>query len=158
MQQPVEQSKSQPVEQSTVPPATSSAEGNILIIAGCFGVEENAIKLTNSYNIAKQHGYKFSWEKYDGNELKYKVMADMLYHDTLALNSWKIDPYAIRHIDGREESIVKGRNLDTIINLYPTLAASDGKGRLGAKGKQRDEGGIEEELRDIEQTQHHTRS
>ena len=53
-------------------------------------------------------------------ESKYKVMADMLYHDTLALNSWKIDPYAIRHIDGREESIVKGRNLDTIINLYPT--------------------------------------
>lgn len=54
VQQPVEQSKSQPVEQSTVPPATSSAEGNILIIAGCFGVEENAIKLTNSL---KEKGY-----------------------------------------------------------------------------------------------------
>ncbi len=54
VQQPVEQPKSQPVEQSTVPPATSSAEGNILIIAGCFGVEENAIKLTNSL---KEKGY-----------------------------------------------------------------------------------------------------
>lgn len=53
-QQPVEQPKSQPVEQSTVPPTTSSAEGNILIIAGCFGVEENAIKLTNSL---KEKGY-----------------------------------------------------------------------------------------------------
>jgi len=73
-----------------------------------------------SFNIAKQNGYKFSWERYDGNELKYKVMADMLYHDTAAANSWKIDPYAIRNIDGADESLVKGRNLDTIINLYPT--------------------------------------
>ena len=73
-----------------------------------------------TFNIAKQHGYKFSWEKYDGNELKYKVMADMLYHDTVAANSWKIDPYSIRNIDGAEENLVKGRNLDTIINLYPT--------------------------------------
>ena len=72
-----------------------------------------------SYNIYKQHGYKFSWEKYDGNELKYKVMSDMLYHDTLASNSWKIDPYAIRNLDGVEENLQKGRNLDTLLNLYP---------------------------------------
>ena len=72
------------------------------------------------YNIYKEHGYKFSWEKYDGNELKYKVMSDMLYHDTIADNSWKIDPYAIRNIDGMEENLQKGRNLDTLLNLYPT--------------------------------------
>ena len=58
-----------------------------------------------SYNIYKQYGYKFSWEKYDGNELKYKVMSDMLYHDTMSDNSWKIDPYAIRNIDGMEEDL-----------------------------------------------------
>ena len=73
-----------------------------------------------SFNIAKQYGYKFSWEKYDGNELKYKVLSDILYHDTVAINSWRIDPYAIRHIDGENEMLLKGRNLDTIINLYPT--------------------------------------
>ena len=28
-----------------------------------------------SYNITKQFGYKFSWEKYDGNELKFKVVS-----------------------------------------------------------------------------------
>ena len=54
VQQPVEQPKPQPVEQSTVQPATNSAEGNILIIGGCFGVEENAIKLTNTL---KEKGY-----------------------------------------------------------------------------------------------------
>ena len=47
-------------------------------------------------------------------------MSDIIYHDTLGPNSWLIDPYAIRYIDGTEESLVKGRNLDTVFNLYPT--------------------------------------
>lgn len=53
-EQPKAQPVQQPVEQSTVQPAATSAEGNILIIGGCFGVEENAIKLTNTL---KEKGY-----------------------------------------------------------------------------------------------------
>ena len=82
-------------------------------------ISKDEFVYVESFNIMKQLGYKFSWEKYDGNELKYKVMSDMLYHDTIADNSWKIDPYAIRNIDGREENLLKGRNLDTLLNLYP---------------------------------------
>lgn len=52
--QPVEQPKEQPAEQPKVQPAATSAEGNILIIAGCFGVEENAIRLTHTL---KEKGY-----------------------------------------------------------------------------------------------------
>ena len=52
--QPIEQSKPQAVEQPKVQPSATSAEGNILIIGGCFGVEENAIKLTNTL---KEKGY-----------------------------------------------------------------------------------------------------
>ncbi len=73
-----------------------------------------------SYNIPKQYGYEFSWEKYEGNELVYKVMSDILYHDTVADNSWRIDPYAIRTINGAEETLERGRYLDTLMNLYPT--------------------------------------
>ena len=73
-----------------------------------------------SFNIARQHGYKFTWERYDGNELKFKGMSDMIYHDTLAPNSWRLDPYALRNIDGAEEELLKGRNLDTLMNLLPT--------------------------------------
>ena len=74
VKQPVEQPKAQPVEQSieqpkTQPgqqlavqpvehpktqPAASPAEANIRIIAGCFGQEENAIRLTNTL---KEKGY-----------------------------------------------------------------------------------------------------
>jgi lipopolysaccharide export system permease protein len=72
-----------------------------------------------NYNIAKQYGYKFSWEKYDGSELKYKAMSDVLYHDTVAENSWNIDPYAIRTIEGDEETLEMGRDYRTLMNLYP---------------------------------------
>lgn len=73
-----------------------------------------------SYNITKQYGYKFSWEKYDGNELKFKVLSDVLYKDTTGLYNWRIDPYALRRIDGDDESLLQGRNLDTVLNLLPT--------------------------------------
>jgi len=72
------------------------------------------------YSASKDYGLKFSWEKYDGNELKSKVMSDVLYHDTVAPNSWNIDPYAIRTIDGDKETLEMGRNFRTLMNLYPT--------------------------------------
>ena len=83
-------------------------------------IGKNEFVYVESFNIVKEYGYKFSWEKYDGNELKYKVLSDVLYHDTIAPNSWRIDPYAVRHINGAEEMLVKGRNMDTLINLYPS--------------------------------------
>ena len=73
-----------------------------------------------AYNIAKQYGYKFSWEKYEGNELKYKLLSDIIFHDTTEINRWLIDPYAIRNIEGEKEWIEMGRNLDTVLNLRPT--------------------------------------
>ena len=54
MAQPVEQPKTQSVEQPQAQPSTPPADANILIIAGCFGVEENAIRLTHTL---KEKGY-----------------------------------------------------------------------------------------------------
>ena len=52
--QPIAQPKAQPVEQPKPQPVAPSAEANIRIVAGCFGVEENAVKLTNTL---KEKGY-----------------------------------------------------------------------------------------------------
>lgn len=73
-----------------------------------------------SYNITKQYGYKFSWEKYEGSELKSKMMGDLLYHDTIAENSWKIDPYTVRYIDDGQETLEMGRDYRALLNLLPT--------------------------------------
>ena len=72
-----------------------------------------------NYMLARDYGFKFSWEKYEGSELKYKVLSDVLYHDTLGPNSWNIDPYTIRYIDGDQERIEQGRNYRTVLNITP---------------------------------------
>lgn len=73
-----------------------------------------------TFNVTKQQGYKFAWEKYDGNELQFKALADILSKDTTSTNSWRIDPYAFRFLDGENEYLVQGRHLDTVLNLLPT--------------------------------------
>ena len=72
------------------------------------------------YSASKRYGLKFSWERFEGSELKSKMMADVLYHDTLAPNCWNIDPYTIRTIEGDKETLETGRNYHTLMNLYPT--------------------------------------
>ena len=74
----------------------------------------------DGYNISKDLGYRFCWEKYDGNDLKYKLLADIIYHDSIVPNKWRIDNYTIRYLEGEEEWIEKGRRMDTVFNLVPT--------------------------------------
>lgn len=94
---------------------THSAGRNVHVQIG-----KDEFVYVEAYNVARHQGYKFSWERYDGNELKYKVLSDMLFADSIDPNRWKIDPYAVRHIDGSAESLEMGRNLDTLLNLRPT--------------------------------------
>lgn len=83
-------------------------------------VAKDEFVYVETYHIKKDIGYRFSWEKYDGTELKFKAVGDVLSHDTLAPNHWRIDPYTFRYIKGGEEYIVQGRHLDTVLNLLPT--------------------------------------
>ena len=74
----------------------------------------------DGYNIAKDLGYRFCWEKFDENDLKYKLLADIIYHDSVVPNKWRIDNYTIRRIEGDKEWIEQGRRMDTIINFVPS--------------------------------------
>lgn len=68
------------------------------------------------YNMRSDLGYLFAIERYDGNELVYKMSSDVIYHDSIDDHRWRIDFYTERYIDGDREHIVNGRRLDTIIN------------------------------------------
>jgi lipopolysaccharide export system permease protein len=94
---------------------TESAGRNVHVQVG-----KDEFVYVESFNIAKQYGFKFAWEQFEGSELKRKVMSDVLYHDTVADNSWNADPYAIRTIDGTTETLEMGRNYHALINLLPT--------------------------------------
>lgn len=82
-------------------------------------IEKNVFVYVESYNNKTNIGYKFSLEKFDNQNLKYKIAADRLELDSIN-GSWKIMNYTERFIDGESEYIVKGKEKDTVLSLKPT--------------------------------------
>ena len=72
-----------------------------------------------SYNKSKDIGYKFTLENFKDNTLKSKLSANYIQFDTIN-NKWKIKDYFIRIYNDKNEDIIKGKELDTLINLKPT--------------------------------------
>ncbi len=78
---------------------------------GMFYYVENFNNFTNI-------GRKFSIENFTDGVLDYKLIADKIVWDSIA-NRWKIKNYYIRTIDGKNETITKGKEIDTTLNLAP---------------------------------------
>lgn len=72
-----------------------------------------------SFNIKNKTGYRFTLEKFNGNHLEYKLMADRIIWDTLA-GKWSVENYMSRTIGPHGEKIRQGTRLDTTINLVPS--------------------------------------
>jgi lipopolysaccharide export system permease protein len=71
-----------------------------------------------SFNINSKTGYRFSLEKFKGNSLEYKLIADRIVWDSLT-SHWLIQNYTARTIEGTKEKIRQGVKLDTTLNLMP---------------------------------------
>lgn len=73
------------------------------------------------YNIGRDLGYWYSVERYHGNELVYKLTADVIGHDTVDEHKWYLTHVTERTIDGDREHIVNQLRIDTVIaSLSPT--------------------------------------
>ena len=71
-----------------------------------------------NYVTTSNVGYKFSWEKFDGNILKEKLMSDFIVWDSVK-NKWSINNYYIRYFNGDSDSVVTGRKMDTTLAILP---------------------------------------
>ena len=72
-----------------------------------------------SYNRSKNIGYKFTLENFENNVLKSKLSANYIEYDTVN-NNWKARDYFIRKYQEKNDEIIKGSIIDTVINLSPT--------------------------------------
>ena len=77
-----------------------------------------------SYNKSKDIGYKFTLENFKDNTLKSKLSANYIQFDTIN-NKWKIKDYFIRIYNDKNEDIIKGKQMDTLLNLKPTDFSSN---------------------------------
>lgn len=71
-----------------------------------------------SFNIKNLTGYRFTLEKFNGNFMEYKLIADRILWDSLA-GSWNIENYMSRAIGPHGETIRQGVKMDTVLNLRP---------------------------------------
>jgi len=71
-----------------------------------------------NYNTRSNTAYRFSLENIQEGALTYKLMSDHAVWDSIE-GSWKIKHYSARIIDGLEERLEFGAELDTILPFTP---------------------------------------
>lgn len=69
------------------------------------------------YNNETKLGYTFSMEQFDGKDLRSRVTAMSIGYDTL--QNWQLNDYTITHFGKRQDSVVSGSRLDTVLPITP---------------------------------------
>lgn len=82
-------------------------------------IEPGVFIYFDNFNVNRNMGYKFALEKWDGFELKTKIMADFAKWDSTS-NKWILENYFVRNINGLNETLEKGSALDTTLALHPS--------------------------------------
>ncbi len=72
-----------------------------------------------SYDNRRDMGFKFSLERFEGEELISKMMASRVNWDS-TIQKWQVKNYYIRNFNksGKQE-IIEGKQLDTTLNMSP---------------------------------------
>ncbi|MGM0549834.1 MAG: LptF/LptG family permease [Bacteroidota bacterium] len=82
-------------------------------------IEPGTFIYMRTFNVRNNMGTKFSMEKFEEGELRYKLLSDYIKWDSTN-NNWQIHRYYIRHIEPNgEETVESGRRLDTTLNMTP---------------------------------------
>lgn len=72
----------------------------------------------NNFDNNTKVGFKFTLEKFNGFELKEKLVADRITWDSVK-HIWILDNYSIRSIDGLKEKMTYGTKKDTVLDMKP---------------------------------------
>ena len=81
-------------------------------------IEPGVYVYLHSYSNVSKVGYQFTIEKFENGELVSKMVADQIRWDT-TVNKWRARRYYIRTIDGLNETIEEGKQIDTTLAMHP---------------------------------------
>jgi lipopolysaccharide export system permease protein len=71
-----------------------------------------------NFSVATQTGFKFTLEKFEKDELKYKLSAERITWDTAA-SRWHLTDYFVRVLAEGKETLLMGNAIDTTLALLP---------------------------------------
>lgn len=83
-------------------------------------LDKHTYVYVQSYDNYTHTGYLFTLEKFDGDTLREKLIANTIVYDTVKRN-WSFRNYTVRHINGMREKLSAGiAQKDTVLDLKPT--------------------------------------
>ena len=82
-------------------------------------ISPDVVAYISRFEDRNKTGYRFSLYKFDGKALVSRTTAQSARYDTTRMYHWILSDYMIRDFDGMNETISRGRNLDTIIPFEP---------------------------------------
>lgn len=80
-------------------------------------VEPGVIAYIDRYDNSDKRGYKFSLDKFEGKELKSRLTANQIKHDSAY--HWIVYDYTIREFQGMREKLSSGSEIDTTLTITP---------------------------------------
>jgi lipopolysaccharide export system permease protein len=81
-------------------------------------IEPGVFVYMSSYNSSVDVGYKFTIEKFVDRKLVSKLTSESIKWDR-EKKKWVINSYTIRNLDGYNETIIQGSEIDTVLNMTP---------------------------------------
>lgn len=86
-----------------------------------LAVGDGMIAYLDQFSRNNNTGYRFSLDKFEDKKLVSHLTARSIIYDTLANNhTWKLRNYMIRTFDDMRETITRGYEMDTVINMEPS--------------------------------------
>ena len=82
-------------------------------------LDKNTYVYIENFDNNQKVGYKFSLEKFKGDELVEKTMAERIVWDSVKRN-WNMETYSIRKVDGLKESMTYGEKQRIKLDMRPT--------------------------------------
>lgn len=84
-------------------------------------LDKNTFVYVQSYDNTIHTGYQFVMEKFNGDVLKEKLVANNISYDSLK-KVWSIKNYSVKYVDGLKEKYVENntKQLDTVLDMRPT--------------------------------------
>ncbi len=79
---------------------------------------DNEYVYFGNYSFTSNSGYNFSYEKFEGNELKYKLIGQNIKWKPKD-STYRLSNYRKRYIGKINDSIASGTYLDTVFNFQP---------------------------------------
>lgn len=82
-------------------------------------VSPGVVAYIGRFEDRNKTGYRFSLDKFKGQELVSRTTAQAARYDTTRMYHWILSDYITRDFDGMKEQISRGTKLDTIIPFEP---------------------------------------